>query len=47
MGDPLIIIISENIGIKDSSFYEEIHVQFLDSQVLKFRAKEIASDNLL
>ncbi|WMV58868.1 hypothetical protein MTR67_052253 [Solanum verrucosum] len=41
MGDPSLIIPTEDIGIKDSLSYEEIHVQILDGQVRKLRTKEI------
>ncbi|WMV42175.1 hypothetical protein MTR67_035560 [Solanum verrucosum] len=43
MGDPSLIIPTENIGIKDSLSYEEILVQILDCQVRKLRTKEVAS----
>ncbi|WMV23892.1 hypothetical protein MTR67_017277 [Solanum verrucosum] len=42
MGDPSLIIPTEDIGIKDSLSYEEITVQILDRQVRKLRTKEIA-----
>ncbi|WMV40788.1 hypothetical protein MTR67_034173 [Solanum verrucosum] len=42
MGDPSLIIPTEDIGIKDSLSYEEIHVQILDHQVRKLRIKEVA-----
>ncbi|WMV58156.1 hypothetical protein MTR67_051541 [Solanum verrucosum] len=42
MGDPLLIIPTENIGIKDSLSYEEIPLQILDRQVRKLRNKEVA-----
>ncbi|WMV34305.1 hypothetical protein MTR67_027690 [Solanum verrucosum] len=42
MGDHLLIIPTENIGIKDSLSYEEILVQILDRQVRKLRTKELA-----
>ncbi|WMV45068.1 hypothetical protein MTR67_038453 [Solanum verrucosum] len=32
MGDPSLIIPTDNIGIKDSLSYEEIHVQILDAK---------------
>ncbi|WMV42512.1 hypothetical protein MTR67_035897 [Solanum verrucosum] len=47
MGDPSLIIPTENIGIKDSLSYEEIHVQILDRQVRKLRTKEVASVKVL
>ncbi|KAH0691243.1 hypothetical protein KY285_018431 [Solanum tuberosum] len=43
MGDPSLIIPTENIEIKDSLSYEEIPVQILDRQVRKLRTKEVAS----
>ncbi|WMV26499.1 hypothetical protein MTR67_019884 [Solanum verrucosum] len=47
MGDPSLIIPTENIGIKDSLSYEEISVQILDRQVRKLRTKEVASVKVL
>ncbi|WMV41446.1 hypothetical protein MTR67_034831 [Solanum verrucosum] len=40
MGNPSLIILTENFGIKDSLSYEEIHVQILDRQVCKLRSEE-------
>ncbi|WMV51166.1 hypothetical protein MTR67_044551 [Solanum verrucosum] len=42
MGDHLLIIPTENIGIKDNLSYKEIPVQILDRQVHKLRTKEVA-----
>ena len=42
MGDPSLIIQTEDSGIKDSLYYEEIHVQILDCQVHNLRSKEVA-----
>ncbi|KAK4710372.1 hypothetical protein R3W88_004885 [Solanum pinnatisectum] len=42
MGDPSLIIPTENIEIKDSLSYEEIPIQILDRQVRKLRTKEVA-----
>ncbi|WMV10836.1 hypothetical protein MTR67_004221 [Solanum verrucosum] len=42
MGDPSLIIPTEDIGIKDSLLYEEIHVQILDRLVRKLRIKAVA-----
>ncbi|XP_015160342.1 uncharacterized protein [Solanum tuberosum] len=42
MGDPSLIITTEDIGFKDSLPYEEIHAQILDRQVRKFRTKKVA-----
>uniref|UniRef100_M1BZX3 Retrotransposon protein n=1 Tax=Solanum tuberosum TaxID=4113 RepID=M1BZX3_SOLTU len=47
MGDPSLIISTEDIGIKDSLSYEEISVQILDRQVRKLRTKEAASVKVL
>ncbi|WMV59091.1 hypothetical protein MTR67_052476 [Solanum verrucosum] len=44
MGDPSLIIPTEDIGIKDSLSYGEIPVQILDRQVRKLRTKEVASE---
>ncbi|WMV10107.1 hypothetical protein MTR67_003492 [Solanum verrucosum] len=47
MGDPSLIIPTENIRIKDSLSYEEIPVQILDRQVRKLRTKYVASVKVL
>ncbi|WMV18364.1 hypothetical protein MTR67_011749, partial [Solanum verrucosum] len=47
MGDPSLIIPTEDIGIKDNLSYEEIPVQILDRQVRKLRTKEVASVKVL
>ncbi|KAH0748577.1 hypothetical protein KY290_027809 [Solanum tuberosum] len=47
MGDPSLIITTEDIGIKDRLSYEEILVQILDRQVRKLRTKEVASVKVL
>ncbi|WMV18849.1 hypothetical protein MTR67_012234 [Solanum verrucosum] len=47
IGDPSLIIPTENIWIKDSLSYEEISVQILDRQVRKLRTKEVASAKVL
>ncbi|WMV25407.1 hypothetical protein MTR67_018792 [Solanum verrucosum] len=47
MGDPSLIISTENVGIKDNLSYEEIPVQILDHQVRKLRTKEVASVKVL
>ncbi|WMV29342.1 hypothetical protein MTR67_022727 [Solanum verrucosum] len=47
MGDPSLIIPTENIGIKDSLSYEEIRVQIVDRQVRNLRTKEVASVKIL
>ncbi|KAH0777818.1 hypothetical protein KY290_009229 [Solanum tuberosum] len=46
MGDPSLIIPTEDIDIKDSLSYE-IPVQILDSQVRKLRTKEVAAVKVL
>ncbi|WMV29617.1 hypothetical protein MTR67_023002 [Solanum verrucosum] len=43
MGDPSLIIPTENIGIKDNLSYEEIPIEILDRLVRKLRIKEVAS----
>ncbi|WMV08148.1 hypothetical protein MTR67_001533 [Solanum verrucosum] len=43
MGDPSLIISTEDIGIKENLSYEEIHVHIFDRQVRKLRTKEVAS----
>ncbi|WMV29495.1 hypothetical protein MTR67_022880 [Solanum verrucosum] len=47
MGDPSLIIPTEDIGIKDSLSYEDIPVQILDRHVRKLRTKEVASVKVL
>ncbi|WMV09850.1 hypothetical protein MTR67_003235 [Solanum verrucosum] len=47
MGDPSLIIPTEDIGINDNLSYEEILVQILDRQVHKLRTKELASVKVL
>ncbi|KAH0733004.1 hypothetical protein KY289_004192 [Solanum tuberosum] len=47
IGDPSLIIPTEDIGIKDSLAYEEILIQILDRQVRKLRTKEVASVKVL
>ncbi|WMV07538.1 hypothetical protein MTR67_000923 [Solanum verrucosum] len=47
MGDPSLIIPTENIGIKDSLSYEEVPVEIFDRQVKRLRNKEIASVKVL
>ncbi|WMV23873.1 hypothetical protein MTR67_017258, partial [Solanum verrucosum] len=47
MGDPLLIIPTEDIRIKDNLSYEEIPIQILDRQVRKLRTKEVASVKVL
>ena len=47
IGDPSLIIPTENIGIKNSLTYEAIPIEILDHQVCKLRTKEVASINVL
>ncbi|XP_049372615.1 uncharacterized protein LOC125837564 [Solanum verrucosum] len=47
MGDPSLIIPTEDIGIKDNLPYKEIPVHILDCQVRKLRTKEVASVKVL
>ncbi|WMV54247.1 hypothetical protein MTR67_047632 [Solanum verrucosum] len=47
MGDPSLIIPTENIRVKDSLSYEEIPVQILDCHVSKLRTKEVKSVKVL
>ncbi|WMV19143.1 hypothetical protein MTR67_012528 [Solanum verrucosum] len=47
MGNPSLIIPTEDIGIEDRLSYEDIHVQILDRQVRKLRTKEVASVKVL
>ena len=42
LGDPSLIVTTENVEIKDNLSYEEIPVQILNHQVRKFKAKEVA-----
>ena len=41
MGDPSLIVPTENIGIKDNLSYEEILVKILDRQVRKLRTRKL------
>ena len=47
MGDPSLILPTQNDGNKDRLSYEEIPVHILDDQVCYKRIKEVASDNVL
>ncbi|WMV58926.1 hypothetical protein MTR67_052311 [Solanum verrucosum] len=47
IGDPSLIIPTEDIGINDNLSYEETPVQILDRQVPKLRTKEVASVKVL
>ncbi|KAH0641167.1 hypothetical protein KY285_037753 [Solanum tuberosum] len=47
MGDPSLIIPTENTEVKDSLSYEDIVVHILDCQVRKLRTKEVASIKVL
>ncbi|WMV32225.1 hypothetical protein MTR67_025610 [Solanum verrucosum] len=41
MRDPSLIVQTENVGIKENLFYEEIPVHILDHQVRKLRTKKV------
>ena len=47
LGDPSLIVPTENFGIKDSLSYEEIPVEILDTKVRKLRTKKVASVTIL
>ncbi|WMV30074.1 hypothetical protein MTR67_023459 [Solanum verrucosum] len=47
IGDPSLIIPTEDIGIKDNLSSKEVPVQILDHQVSKLRTKEVASVKVL
>nr|XP_019071097.1 uncharacterized protein LOC109121073 [Solanum lycopersicum] len=47
MGDPSLIVPTENVGIKDSISYEEFSVQILDRQVCMSKTKEVAPVKVL
>ncbi|WMV08343.1 hypothetical protein MTR67_001728 [Solanum verrucosum] len=47
MGDPSLIIPTENIGMKENLSYEDVPVKILDHQVHKLRTKEVASVKVL
>ena len=47
MGDPSLIIPTQDRGIKDSLSYEEIPVQILDLEIHNLRSKEVTSVNVL
>ena len=47
LGDPSLIVPTENVGIKDSLSYEEILVHILDCQVHKLRTKKVPSVKVL
>ncbi|WMV58383.1 hypothetical protein MTR67_051768 [Solanum verrucosum] len=47
LGNPSLIVPTENIDIKDNIYYEDILIQILDRQVCKLRTKEVASVKLL
>ncbi|WMV57807.1 hypothetical protein MTR67_051192 [Solanum verrucosum] len=47
MGDPSLIVQTENVQIKNNLSYEEILVQTLDRQVRNLRKKEVASVKVL
>ncbi|XP_019068947.1 uncharacterized protein [Solanum lycopersicum] len=45
--DPSLIVPTENVGIQDNLFNEEVLVQILDLQVRTLRKKEVASVSVL
>ena len=47
IGDPSLIITTENIGVKDILYYEDIPLEILDCLVCKVRTKEIVSVKVL
>ena len=47
LGDPSLIVPTENFGIKDNLSYEEVSVQIFDRHVPKLSTKEVASANIL
>ena len=47
MGNTPLIVLTENIGIKDIFSYEDILDHIFDRQVHKLRIKEVASINVL
>ena len=46
MRDPLVIIPTKDIFMKDILSYEDIQVQIIDRQVSKLRTKDVASINV-
>ncbi|XP_059295538.1 uncharacterized protein LOC132048868 [Lycium ferocissimum] len=47
VGDPSLVVLADNIMVKDGLTYEEIPVAVLDRQVRKLRTKDVASVNVL
>ena len=47
LGDILLIVPIENVGIKDNLSYKEFPIQILDCQVYKLRTKEVSSIKVL
>ena len=47
LGDPLLIVPTENVGIMDILSYEDILVHILDRQVRKLRTKEVVAIKVL
>ncbi|WMV42011.1 hypothetical protein MTR67_035396 [Solanum verrucosum] len=47
IGDPSLIILTVNSGIKDNLSYEEIPIEILDRQVCNLRTNEVASFKVL
>ena len=47
LGDPSLIVPTDNVFIKENLSYEEVRGQILDRQVHKLRTKEVASAKVL
>ena len=47
LGDPSLIVLIDNIGIKDNLSYEESSIHILDREVVKLRKNEVASVKVL
>ena len=47
LGDPSLIVPTENVGIKDNMSYEEVLVQILNHRVRKLRTKDVVSVKVL
>lgn len=45
--DPQLVVLVENIGVKDNLSYKKVPIQILDWLVRKLRTKEIASVKVL
>ncbi|XP_016558036.1 uncharacterized protein LOC107857702 [Capsicum annuum] len=47
VGDPFLTVPVEDVGVTDSSSYEEVSIEILDRQVYRLRTKYIASMKVL